>query len=171
MIAKMFLCLQFKIQCRRHSLGYRQKTSLAQRLPKDLEERITKFYADINNLKSTTDVPMRLVHHYATIQLHAKNNSCSALGNMDETPMFFDMVPGKTLSKTGVKTVKVEPQVCIVLDIHVNDLDGFHAGSEKRHVTVVLTCSAEGHFPPPMIIFKGETSRQSRICLCLGVLW
>ena len=32
-------------------------------------------------------------------------------------------------------------------------------GSEKRHPTVVLTCTADGGFLPPMIIFKRKTNR------------
>lgn len=35
----------------------------------------------------------------------------------------------------------------------------FYAGAEKRHLTVVLTCTADGRFLPPMIIFKGKTNR------------
>ncbi len=30
-------------------------------------------------------------------------------------------------------------------------------GSEKRHLTVLLTCTADGQFPPPMVVFKGKT--------------
>ncbi len=32
-------------------------------------------------------------------------------------------------------------------------------GHEKRHLTVVLTFTADGGFLPPMIIFKGKTNR------------
>ena len=32
-------------------------------------------------------------------------------------------------------------------------------GSEKRHLTVVFTCTADGVFLPPMMIFKGKTNR------------
>ena len=35
----------------------------------------------------------------------------------------------------------------------------FLQGHEKRHLTVVLTCTADGGFLPPMIIFKGKTNR------------
>ena len=65
---------------------------------------------------------------------------CRFLGNMDETPVYFDIVPGKTIECKGVKTVKVRT-----------------TGSEKRHITVVLGCTAMGDFLPPMIIFKGMT--------------
>ena len=41
---------------------------------------------------------------------------------MDETPVFFDMVPEKSLVQKGQKSVTIKT-----------------SGSEKRHVTVVLT--------------------------------
>lgn len=68
--------------------------------------------------------PLQLLHRF--------------LGNMDETPVYFDIVPGKTIERRGRKTVKVRT-----------------TGSEKRHITVVLAATASGLFLPPMIIFKG----------------
>ena len=44
---------------------------------------------------------------------------CRLLGNMDETPVYFDMVPGKTVDVRGKKTIKVRM-----------------TESEKRHITV-----------------------------------
>lgn len=41
---------------RRHSLVLRAKTSLAQKLPRDLEEKITAFHAKVTELRSSTDV-------------------------------------------------------------------------------------------------------------------
>ena len=61
---------------------------------------------------------------------------------MDKTPVYFNMVPGKTIDVKGKKTIKVRT-----------------TGSEKRHITVVLACAASGEFLPPMIIFKGKTDR------------
>ncbi|KAK7471496.1 hypothetical protein BaRGS_00035835 [Batillaria attramentaria] len=56
---------------------------------------------------------------------------------MDETPMNFDMVPNRTINKKGENTVSVRTR-----------------GAEKRHLTVVLTCTASGEVPPSMVIFK-----------------
>ena len=55
---------------------------------------------------------------------------------MDETPVFFDMVPGKSLVQKGQKSVTIRT-----------------SGSDKRPVTVVLTVAADGFILPPMIIF------------------
>ena len=55
------------------------------------------------------------------------------------TPVYFDLVPGKTINEKGVKSVLIRT-----------------TGNEKRHFTVVLTVSANGDVLPPMIIFKGR---------------
>ena len=65
------------------------------------------------------------------------------IGNMDETPMYFDMVPSRTIAKKGMKEVRVRT-----------------TGAEKRPVTNVLTCTASGKTMPPMIIFKGKSKIQ-----------
>ena len=61
---------------------------------------------------------------------------------MDETPAFFDMVPSKSICKTGSKE-------CIVRT----------SGCEKKHVTIVLSATADGKMLTPMIIFKGKTTK------------
>jgi len=58
---------------------------------------------------------------------------------MDETPVYFDLVPGNTISQTGVKSVRIRS-----------------TGAEKRHITAVLAVSAAGNVLPPMVIFKGK---------------
>ena len=64
------------------------------------------------------------------------------VANMDETPAFFDMIPAKSICKTGSRE-------CIVRT----------SGSEKKHVTVVLSAAADGTMLPPMLIFKGKTDK------------
>ena len=59
--------------------------------------------------------------------------------NMDETPMFFDMVPECTVSKKGVK------------EVHVRS-----SGEEKKRLTVALTCTGNGKMLPALAIFKGK---------------
>ena len=66
----------------------------------------------------------------------------SLVGNMDETPGFFDMVPSKSICKTGSKE-------CIART----------SGSEKKHAPIVLSATADGKMLPPMIIFKGKTTK------------
>ena len=69
---------------------------------------------------------------------------------MDETPLYFDMVPSRSLEKKGAKDVRVKS-----------------TGAQKRHVTVVLACTGAGKMLPPMIIFKGKNlsiSLLSHLC-------
>lgn len=108
----------------RHRLSLRSRTSVSQKLPQQLESSITKFYADAGRYMRIGKYPLSLV------------------ANMDETPAFFDMVPAKSITKTGAKE-------CVVRT----------SGGEKKHVTVVLSATADGTMLPPMIIFKGKTEK------------
>lgn len=96
---------------RRHNLVLRAGTSIAQKLPKDLEEKLSHFPESIRQVRANSDIPYHLI------------------GNMDETPVFFDMVPPRTLESTK---------------------------SKKKRVTAVLAFTATGSMLSPMIIFKGK---------------
>ena len=74
---------------KRNGLSLRQKTTLAQRLPSDYEEKIVQFQRFI--------IKQRRAHSYS---LHL-------MANMDESPIQFDMPSTRTVSKTGEKTVKI----------------------------------------------------------------
>ena len=108
----------------RHRLSLISRTSVSQKLPKQLEGSITKFYEDAGRYMRIGKYPRSLV------------------ANMDETPAFFDMIPAKSICKTGSTE-------CIVRT----------SGSEKKHITVVLSAAADGTMLPPMLIFKGKTDK------------
>ena len=108
----------------RNNLVLRAKTSLAQSLPIDLENKITEFRRNLLNIRENGDF------------------SYDNIGNMDETPVYFDMVPSKTVDRKGKKTIKVRS-----------------TKSEKRRITVTLCCTATGKMLKPTIIFKGTTTR------------
>ena len=59
--------------------------------------------------------------------------------NMDETPLYFDMPGSTTVNKKGCREVRVRS-----------------TGAEKRRLTVILACTADGNMLPPMVIFKGK---------------
>ena len=61
-----------------------------------------------------------------------------AIGNMDETPMWFDLPASKSYDFKGVKVVPAKT-----------------TGKEKLRYTVVLAAMANGAKLPPLIIFKG----------------
>ncbi|KAH1173359.1 hypothetical protein KIL84_017881 [Mauremys mutica] len=106
----------------RHSLVLRQKTRIAQKLPADLDGKVSLFHRYV--------IQQRKKHGYALSQI----------GNMDETPMNFDMVGNKTVNPKGAKTVLIKT-----------------TGHEKSRFTVVLACTADGAKLRPMIIFKRKT--------------
>ena len=108
----------------RHNLVLRARTSIAQTLPCDLEEKIAQFHQSVRYVRENGDFPYQVV------------------ANMDETPVFFDLVPSKTVDVRGKKSIRVRT-----------------TKSEKKHITAVLSCVATGEMLPPMIIFKGKTTR------------
>ena len=108
----------------RNKFTLRNRTSVCQKLPAQLEKALTQFYADAAKFMRIGKYPPSLV------------------GNMDETPAFFDMVPSKCISRKGSKE-------CVVRT----------TGCEKKHLTVVLSATGDGKMLPPMIIFKGKTDK------------
>ncbi len=109
----------------RHSLVLRARTSMAQELAATLEERIQAFHRQIKRL--------------------AEINKFEVVGNMDETPLYFDVVPGRVLDKKGKKSVVVRT-----------------TGNEKRLLTVVLTVLVHGEVLPALAIFKGKKQPELR---------
>lgn len=104
---------------KRNDLVLRQKTKISQKLPDDLEDKISSFQSFV--------IKMRRKEEY----------DLSQIGNMDETPVWFDMPTARTVSHKGQKTVLVKT-----------------TGHEKTRFTVVLTCLADGTKLKPMVIFK-----------------
>ena len=104
-----------------NDLVIRAKTSVAQKLPAALEQKMTDFLQAVKVARKEYNCPKELI------------------GNMDETPMYFDMSGSTTVEKKGAKTVSIRT-----------------TGAEKRHLTVVLAATADGQMLPPMVIFKGK---------------
>ena len=74
---------------KRNALSLRQKTTLAQRLPADYEEKIVRFHRFIIDRRKEHSYPLHLI------------------ANMDETPLTFDMPPNRTINNMGEKTIKI----------------------------------------------------------------
>lgn len=64
----------------------------------------------------------------------------SQIGNMDETPVWFDMPTSRTVSHKGQKTVMIKT-----------------SSHEKTRFTVLLSCLADGTKVKPTVIFKRKT--------------
>ena len=64
-------------------LALRQKAKIAQKLPDDLEKKVTSFHKYVINLRKRC--------HFEIAQIN----------NMDETPMCFDLPPNWTVDSKG----------------------------------------------------------------------
>jgi len=103
----------------RHKFSHRRCTTVAQRLPEDLLEKQHEFLGFV--------LYRRIQHNYPL----------NLIGNMDETPVSFDLPSQTTIEETGSKTVSI--RTC---------------GYEKSNFTVILACMADGTKLPATIIFK-----------------
>ena len=74
---------------KRNGLSLQQKTTLAQRLPPDYEEKIVQFCKYVIRQRQAHNYPLHLV------------------GNMDEVRVQFDMPSNQTVNAVGDKTVKI----------------------------------------------------------------
>ena len=74
----------------RNNLVLRAKTSIAQTLPCDLENKVQPFRQRVNYIRQNSDFPYELI------------------ANMDETPVYFDMVPSKTVDRSQSQFVPLK---------------------------------------------------------------
>ncbi|GBB83249.1 hypothetical protein RclHR1_01000005 [Rhizophagus clarus] len=103
----------------RNRLSNRRRTTIAQCLPDDLIEKQQAFLAFIMYRRIQHDYPLAYI------------------GNMDETPVSFDLPANITVDELGARSVSIRT-----------------TGHERSNFTVVLTCMADGTKLPPLIIFK-----------------
>uniref|UniRef100_H3A682 HTH CENPB-type domain-containing protein n=1 Tax=Latimeria chalumnae TaxID=7897 RepID=H3A682_LATCH len=97
----------------RHGLTMQQQTKVVQKLPKDLE------------MKVVFAINLQKEHDY----------HLSHIGNMDETPVIFDLPSNQTAQRLLVKTTR----------------------HRKTYLTVMLTYLADDSKLKPLIIFKCKT--------------
>lgn len=112
---------------KRNGLSLRQKTKIAQKLPSELADKVISF------------------HSYVLKQRKLHDFELSQIGNMDETPLCFDMLGRRTIEPKGSRTVQIRT-----------------TGHEKTHFTTVLTCMADGTKLKPMVIFKRKTAPKEK---------
>ena len=74
----------------RQSVSLRAKTTLAQRLPEDMEEKIVQFHRFIIAARQRAGYPLSRIY------------------NMDETPMRFELPSTRSLEFTGSRTVPIK---------------------------------------------------------------
>ena len=106
----------------RNSLTVRQRTKIAQKLQAVLEDKVFAFHSFVINLRKR--------HGY----------NLSQIGNMDETPMTFDLPGNQTVDSVGSKAIMIKT-----------------TGHEKTHFIVVLACMADGVKLKPVFFFRRKT--------------
>lgn len=104
---------------RRSGLSLRRRTTIAQKLP---TEKLIQYQKHV--------IKLRKLHNYPL----------SAMGNADETPVYFDMPGATTVHSCGQKTVTIRT-----------------SGNEKLRVSVMLTALADGTKLPRFVILKRKT--------------
>ncbi|GFW84011.1 pogo transposable element with KRAB domain [Trichonephila clavipes] len=95
-------------------------------LPKDVDNKLLSFQKYVIGLRKQ------------------KKYLLSHIGNIDETPVTFDMIGNKTIDMKGTKS------------IHIKTTE-----HEKSYFTGVLSCLADGTKLKPMVIFKRKTVPKS----------
>ena len=66
----------------------------------------------------------------------------NAIGNVDETPVFFEMYQNKTIAKIGAKKVNIKSFGC-----------------DKLRISIILKILANGDKLAPLIVFKGKPGK------------
>ena len=105
----------------RNNLCLRVRTKIDQKLPKQMDTKILNCQSFVIKQRQQQNFPL------------------SMIGNMDETPIYFDIPDNNTVDRKGSSTVMIKT-----------------TGHEKTHLTLVLGCMANRHKLPPMIIFKKQ---------------
>ena len=69
----------------------RSRTSISQTFPKDLEAKIIAFHREVRDVRENGDYEL--------------------IADMDETPVFLDLVPSRTVDRKGRSPFELEPQI------------------------------------------------------------
>ncbi|CAG8582790.1 8154_t:CDS:2, partial [Paraglomus brasilianum] len=106
-------------------------------LEKELAEWILENRRKSNHLPDDL-IPKQLEFlSYVLYKRREYNYPLSLIGNMDETPLSFDLPNPTTVTQHGSKSVTIRT-----------------TGHERTCFTVILACMADGSKLPPMCIFK-----------------
>jgi len=114
--SNMNLIYKFLIK---YGYSFRTKTHIGQSMKESSLKDASLFWNEVYN--------NRLKYGFNTY----------GVGNMDETPIFFNMYPNKTIAKKGNKTILIKTQ-----------------SQEKCRISVILCITADGEKLPPFLILK-----------------
>ncbi|KAE8737973.1 hypothetical protein FOCC_FOCC016556, partial [Frankliniella occidentalis] len=115
---------------KRNNLSVRRRTTIAQRLPQDYEEKLLKFQRQV----------LRRSNAYV-IALRRRNNPLPGqIGNADQTPLYLGMPSRTSVDTKGKKSISIKT-----------------TGNEMTRFTVMLAITADGRKLPPYVVFKRLT--------------
>ena len=110
---------------KRNNYSIRKASHIGQPLPSRSLELFLDIFREINRKRHKLGI-------YDSKEDHDR------IVNIDETPIYFEMMSDKTVNKKGAKVISVETK-----------------GNEKKLISCVLACSAGGTKLIPALIFKG----------------
>ena len=114
---------------RRSGYSIRIPSHIGQPLPSNIKELIFQFLKETSRKKS---------------YLESIGGDLDSIGNMDETPIYFEMVNKTAINKIGNK------------NIVANTL-----GLEKKKISIILSITASGYKLKPLMIFKGKKGKKT----------
>jgi len=109
----------------RNNYSIRKASHIGQPLPNKAMDLFMDFFREINRKRHKLGI-------YDSKEDHDR------IVNIDETPIYFEMMSDKTVNKKGAKVISVETK-----------------GNERKLISCVLACSAGGKKLMPALIFKG----------------
>ena len=86
----------------------------------------------------------RIIKERKRLEIFDDEVNLNRIVNVDETPVFLEIISNNTYNKKGEKEV--------IINTHEN---------EKHHITVILTITGKGNKLPPVIIFKGKIDKSN----------
>jgi len=128
----------------RHRISLRSITKKAQKVPGDYEMLVVNWL----RFNRRNSQPRTASFWEVALERPVGRFELSNICNLDETPIPFEYLQGKTYNRVGEKTIWVKET---------------RSGWDKRQATLVLCVFADG-IPrvPPMVIFRGTGTRLGR---------
>ena len=125
----------------RHQISLRSITKKAQKIPTDYKVLIVNWL----RFNRRNSQPRRNAFWEIAVERPVGRFELSNICNLDETPIPFEYLQGKTYDRVGAKTVWVKES---------------RSGWDKRQASLVLCIFADGvSRVPPMVIFHGTGRR------------
>ena len=112
---------------KRHNLSIRRSTHVGQPIPDTINDLIFIYLRKIIEMRNKYQI-----------------NDLNCFINVDETPVYMEMIGPTTIAKKGLKSITINTN-----------------GSEKQRISAVFSIIGDGNKLPPLLIFKGKKGKTS----------